>query len=323
MTESSAVRPASARLATLPLLRRTVRITAVALLGVTAAYHLQTRIPDIGEIGAVLRQTHMGWLIAAGIAMFTSIDMFARHQRSLVRAVGVTLPHHRALALATSRSAMAYSLPAGSAVSAAYAYRQFHSHGVDHRSSATLIALSGTLLISALVVLYSAGMLVAAVLDLGATHIVPPAVLAAATAALGIILLLIVRSSSRPFPLRYYTIALAAAIANWTGELLCLVFVTKALGLPVGIFSLAAIFLGAQIARQFPLTPGGVGIVEATLLAGLISAGAPTASAAASVLVYRLFSCWLILPIGFAGWIFLRKNTARPATQRPRHAHPD
>lgn len=43
-----------------------------------------------------------------------------------------------------------------------------------------------------------------------------------------------------------------------------------------------------------------------------MSTGAAEANAAATVLVYRLFSCWLIIPAGLAGWLVLRRRGHTP-----------
>ena len=309
MTSSCTVRQPSERFATPQAVRRTVSLTAVCVLAAVAVCKFRGHTPDLDRVGAVVREADTSWLVAATTATFISADMFARHQRSLLSAIGVTLPHHDALALSYSRAAMAYSLPAGSAVSAAYAYQQFHARGADRRSAATILVLSGSLLLSALVALCSVGLLAAAVLDEPDTQIFHPAITVAAAAALAVTVTLIIRFACRSVRPRHLIRALAAAIANWSAELLCLIFVAYAFGLSLGILSLGAGFLSAQVARQIPLTPGGIGVVEASLLTSLIAAGAPTATAAAVVLAYRALSCWLVIGIGLPSWLLLRSRT--------------
>lgn len=216
--------PREAALAS-PALRRFARITAVVSLAVLAVHHLRGRVPDLHEVLAVLRDAHTGWLIAAGLAIFTSINMYARHQRTLLAAVGVTLPHVRALAVSYSRSAMSYSLPAGSVVSAAYAYRQYLAHRADRRSSATVVALSGALLAAALATLTCAGMLAGGMLGLPRSWIAHPATVVASSAALSAAIILLTRYVTRAVTPRHCAFALAAAIANWSTDLLCLFFV--------------------------------------------------------------------------------------------------
>jgi uncharacterized protein (TIRG00374 family) len=112
---------------------------------------------------------------------------------------------------------------------------------------------------------------------------------------------------------RDWTVALAYAAVNWLTDLLCLAAACRALGLPVGLTTLAGIYLGVQIVRQVPLTPGGVGVIETALVAGLTATGATAITAAAAVLVYRLLSCWLIIPAGGVAALALRRATPAPA----------
>jgi hypothetical protein len=111
----------------------------------------------------------------------------------------------------------------------------------------------------------------------------------------------------RAVPGRHWGLALAAAVVNWLTDLLCLYAAARAFSLPLDVVTLGAIYLTVQIVRQIPLTPGGIGVIELSLLAGLVSAGAGEAAAAATVLVYRLLSCWLIIPVGLVGWALLRR----------------
>jgi uncharacterized protein (TIRG00374 family) len=57
-----------------------------------------------------------------------------------------------------------------------------------------------------------------------------------------------------------------------------------------------------------PLTPGGVGFVEAGLSATLVLAGISAPLAVLATLVFRLFSFWLPLPAGAAAAIAFRRR---------------
>ncbi len=63
-------------------------------------------------------------------------------------------------------------------------------------------------------------------------------------------------------------------------------------------------FCGAQVLAQIPVTPGGLGFVEAGLTAMLTLAGVAAGEAVLATFAYRLFSYWLPLPVGLAayGW---------------------
>jgi uncharacterized membrane protein YbhN (UPF0104 family) len=109
--------------------------------------------------------------------------------------------------------------------------------------------------------------------------------------------------------------ALAFAVGNWLADLACLIAVGYAFGLTLSVVQFAGAYLAVQIVRQIPITPGGIGLIEASLLLALVTAGAPTAAAAAVVLVYRVLSCWLIVPAGLLAWAALQ-STGRSGGHR-------
>ncbi len=82
--------------------------------------------------------------------------------------------------------------------------------------------------------------------------------------------------------------------------IVCLYFSVMAFGGHVSFVSVSAVYLvGATIASVAP-TPGGLGALEAALIAGLVAAGLASATAIPTVFLYRLVTFWLpILP----GWI--------------------
>ena len=61
-------------------------------------------------------------------------------------------------------------------------------------------------------------------------------------------------------------------------------------------------FCGAQVLAQIPVTPGGLGFVEAGLSAMLVLAGVKAGDALLATFAYRLFSYWLPLPVGLIGF---------------------
>ena len=68
-------------------------------------------------------------------------------------------------------------------------------------------------------------------------------------------------------------------------------------------FGLASALLG-----MIPLTPGGLGFVEAGLTGLLVLTGISAGDAAAATLAYRLVSYWLPLPAGVVAWILARRR---------------
>jgi putative heme transporter len=79
----------------------------------------------------------------------------------------------------------------------------------------------------------------------------------------------------------------ALAVLNWIADLACLLAGVKAIGLDVPAGTVVTAHLVTQLARQIPLTPGGVGVVEASLIVGLSATGAAAAPVTAAVLLYR------------------------------------
>jgi glycosyltransferase 2 family protein len=90
----------------------------------------------------------------------------------------------------------------------------------------------------------------------------------------------------------------------------CLTVSVLALGGSLPIISIAVVYLtGSAIGSAVP-TPGGLGAVEAALSAGLTAAGLPGATAISAVLLFRLVTFWLPVPIGWAALNYLQRHDA-------------
>jgi putative heme transporter len=73
----------------------------------------------------------------------------------------------------------------------------------------------------------------------------------------------------------------------------------------------------AQLLGQIPITPGGLGFVEAGLTATLALAGVNGGKAVLATLAYRLVSYWLPLPVGAAATVLHRRRYGRHAAPEP------
>ena len=78
-------------------------------------------------------------------------------------------------------------------------------------------------------------------------------------------------------------------------------------------------YSAAGIVALLPLTPGGLGIVEASLSGLLILAGVHPSSAVLATLAYRIASYWLPLLAGPPAYLLYRHRYGRPT---PRLATP-
>ncbi len=86
-----------------------------------------------------------------------------------------------------------------------------------------------------------------------------------------------------------------------------------ALGSPVAITVVVAAFAVERLTTLVPITPSGVGLAEAGAVSVLVALGCAPAVAAAGVLLYRLFTVVLEIPVG-ALWLAAWSQ----ATTRPR-----
>ena len=96
------------------------------------------------------------------------------------------------------------------------------------------------------------------------------------------------------------TLLLGGSILVTFAYLTTLYFSVEAFGGGLEFATVGAVFLvGSAVAQAAP-TPGGLGAVEAALIAGLVAAGLDNTIAVPAVFLYRLFTFWVpILP----GWV--------------------
>lgn len=293
-------------------LRWAVPAVAAVIVGVL----LRDRLPAWSELTAAIQGAQPRWLVLAAIAEVASLGTFSRQQRRLLRAFGVHLSLPRAFAITLSRSAISISLPAGSAISAAFAFQQFRARGASRGVAAAVMILSGVVSFAGLGLLYLIGGAVSGLVSVCVLLLV-------GVVAVGAIALLwrswrprpdsrigqLVEAAHEVAP-KHWALALSLAVVNWLADLVCLLLVVRAFNLPLPMTAIAGTYLAVQVVRQIPLTPGGIGVIETGLVTGLVSAGASDAPAAAAVLGYRVLSCWLIIPIGMLAWTMLRRTPA-------------
>jgi uncharacterized membrane protein YbhN (UPF0104 family)/membrane-associated phospholipid phosphatase len=80
----------------------------------------------------------------------------------------------------------------------------------------------------------------------------------------------------------------------------------------VGWAQVLAVFAFARLATAIPFTPGGAGVVEAVLIAGLTAAGGDREQVTAAVLVYRALTWALPILVGVACYLWWRRSRLRP-----------
>jgi putative heme transporter len=76
----------------------------------------------------------------------------------------------------------------------------------------------------------------------------------------------------------------------------------------VGWVEVLAAFSLVRLVTAIPLTPGGLGVFELVLTGALVAAGTGHARAVAAVLVYRLLTFLVPIPLGIACYFVWRRN---------------
>jgi uncharacterized protein (TIRG00374 family) len=120
--------------------------------------------------------------------------------------------------------------------------------------------------------------------------------------------LLVERGAIRDALGRSWVPALLYALGNWLLDYLALLAALAAVDtFPRPSLVLLA-YVASMVLAMIPITPGGLGFVEAGLTALLIVAGVDAGRAAVAVLAYRLFSFWLPIPAGGVAALLHRRR---------------
>lgn len=104
--------------------------------------------------------------------------------------------------------------------------------------------------------------------------------------------------------------AILASVLFWLGDIICLFFMFEAFGytVPPGI-----LIFGYCISTALGLLsaiPGGIGVTDGSLVLIYSGLGISSSVALMATLVFRLFSFWIWIPVGFLSYLSL--NKAKP-----------
>ena len=102
--------------------------------------------------------------------------------------------------------------------------------------------------------------------------------------------------------------ALLASVLRWLLDYCALLLALAAVGAEPRPSLVLLAFTGAQLLALIPVTPGGLGFVEAGLAGLLALAGVNAADAALATLAYRFVSYWLPLPAGGVAVLLHRRT---------------
>ena len=102
------------------------------------------------------------------------------------------------------------------------------------------------------------------------------------------------------------TRAIGWAAANWLFDAASLEVFVGAFGKWVNPDGLLVAYGLANVLAVIPITPGGLGVVEATLTSLLVGFGTARGVATLGVVAYRLINFWLPIPIGGVAYVSLQ-----------------
>jgi hypothetical protein len=85
-------------------------------------------------------------------------------------------------------------------------------------------------------------------------------------------------------------VAFSWSLFNWIADVACLAFAAYATGGKPSLAGLTVAYAPARAVGSIPLMPGGLLVVEAVLVPGLVSSGMTLAAAISAMLIYRLVS---------------------------------
>jgi hypothetical protein len=98
---------------------------------------------------------------------------------------------------------------------------------------------------------------------------------------------------------------------NWLASVGCFVAAILAVGSNVPWTRVILVYCSGTAASSFNLTPGGLGVTEALLTAGLVASGLRSPEALGCVLVFRLVSFWLVTLVGWTVYSGLHRSAVR------------
>lgn len=103
-------------------------------------------------------------------------------------------------------------------------------------------------------------------------------------------------------------LAVITSMGNWLFDYLALLAALVAVGSRPRPSLVLLAYVGAAVLGMIPITPGGLGFVEAGLTALLTLAGVPGPEAVLATLAYRLVAYWLPLMVGPVAYLYYRRR---------------
>lgn len=307
-------------------------------LAVVAFWVLTGRRNELAGAATYLAHLRWGWLLVGAVAEAGSLVAFALVQQWLLRSGQVEVGLRPMTAITLVSTTINNSIPAGPVVATVFTFGQFRRRGADDALAAwTLVATFVAASVS-LALLAAVGVAVAGAEGANLDLIGVIVAVLVVTIAMGVVFVqrrMLLRTVSGALRLlrrltghprgevgqyvdrlmdRLAAVSVSPrraagitgwALANWVLDCGCLVLSFTAVGVGVPWKGLLLAYGAGQLAANLPITPGGLGVVEGSLQIALVAFGGDATSTVAAVLLYRILSFWVELPIGWVTWGYL------------------
>lgn len=285
-----------------------------------------------------LYEANWWWLFAAVLAAAASMHSFAQIQRTLLKSAGVHVNQLRSEAAFYAANSLSTTLPGGPVLSTTFLFRQQRMWGASTVVASWQLVMSGVLQAVGLALLGLGG-----AFFLGAKN--NPFSLLFTLGGFIALLLLAQAVASRPDLIegigtrllawansvrgkpadtglakwretlmqlesvslgrRDLGVAFSWSMFNWIADVACLGFAAYAAGDHASVAGLTVAYAAARAVGTIPLMPGGLLVVEAVLVPGLVSSGMSLPNAISAMLLYRLISWLLISAVGWVVFFFV------------------
>ena len=278
------------------------------------------------------------WVLAAVAAAVLSMHSFAQIQRTLLRSAGVIVHQWRSEAAFYAGNALSTTMPGGPVLSATFVYRQQRTWGASPVVASWQLVMSGALQVVGLALLglggafllgaknnpfsllFTLGGFIALLLLAQAVATRPELIDGIGARVLGWVNSVrgkppetglhkwratLSQLESVSLNRRELGVAFSWSLFNWVADVACLAFAAYAAGGKPSLAGLTVAYAAARAVGSIPLMPGGLLVVEAVLVPGLVSSGMTLPDAISAMLIYRLVSWIFISAIGWVVFFFM------------------
>ena len=317
-------------------------------------FALLPRLGGLEHDAAGLRHGRPGFVVAAIVAQAVSLGCYALLYRRVLASLGARLRFRLAAEVTLSTFLISHVTPFGSATGTLLNVSTLEAEGIAASTTGEAIGLTSLVSTVALIALFGAGLVATAGRHVSATYLrIAGIALVLVLLVLAIALVVgahpgiaeraarraagwarrirpsidpekvaqtsgrLVRLARSALTGRAFAESYGFASADLLFDLLSLDLMFLAFRYQPGFGPLAVAYAAANIASAIPITPGGLGIIEVTLVAITVGFGAPRATAVIAVLGYRVVNYWLPLLPGAVAYLRLRLSLKSSGQAKP------